>query len=263
MDPTRSRARGHRPRPTVPRSCPSMLRTLPDQWDLTGETRPCAGCARYGHRRDLSAARAAGGSRARGRPARQRLRADRMLGRCHARAPHRPQRPALGPGADRPAGARTPGSTCSTRRCSRCPSASSASCASVAPASAAVPGRSRHDRPGVRARPVQRQPGRADVPHGRPGALQPRRAARVPRAGRPPGQDPRAAHRARARSRRCCTGRGHPRRTVVVRPGPNGDKSPWATPSPRPTSSGSGRSSSLLLPEAMVPSVVVRLRPSR
>ena len=69
-------------------------------------------------------------------------------------------------------------------------------------------GPARSDGRAVRARPVQRQPGRAPVPHRRPGALSPRRHARVSRAGPTTRSRSAATASSSARSRRCCAAPG-------------------------------------------------------
>ena len=99
--------------------------------------------------------------------------------------------------ADRCAGVEHAASTCSIRGCVRCPSASRASCTWRArswPAATAT-------RPDLTAERFVADPfgaaGRADVPHRRPGAVEPRRRAGVPRPHRLPGQAARLADRAR------------------------------------------------------------------
>ena len=97
--------------------------------------------------------------------------------------------------------------TSSTAGCSRCRSACPASCCSAASRLA----RGYHGQPALTAdrfvaQPVRHHGRLAALPHRRPVPVAARRHPRLPRPGRPPGQDPRLPHRAgrdrgRARSR--------------------------------------------------------------
>ena len=73
-----------------------------------------------------------------------------------------------------------------------------------------LPGTARPDRRTLPARPVRGPAGGADVPDRRPGAVAGRRQPRLPRARRPPGEDPRqpgGARRGRARAPGASRGR--------------------------------------------------------